>query len=215
VNGLHDPLAHVADVIHTRVPAPSAPALLVALSGIDGSGKSTLARELVQRLERDGLRVAGVGVDPWQHPQTVRFGGPDRGLHFYRHAVRFDAMFAELVTPLVRDRGIDLEIAGIRSDRDIYEPLAYHYGAVDVVLLEGIFLLQPAFDARFDLRVWIDCSFETALERALHRNAEDRPLDALRDDYEFVYHAAQRHHIACDRPRDRADVLIDNERSLH
>ncbi|HEX7375055.1 MAG TPA: hypothetical protein VF277_08770 [Steroidobacteraceae bacterium] len=187
-------------------------ALLVAISGIDGSGKSTLARRLGARLQGAGLRVACIGVDPWQNPQSVRLGGPDPGVHFYRHAVRFDAMLEQLVLPLVRTRRVDLHVAGMRTDRDLVEPIHYCYADVDVVLLEGIFLLQPRFDDFYDLRLWVECSFDTALRRALQRNAEGKTQDALREDYATIYHAAQRHHLAVDDPRGRADFTVNNDR---
>jgi len=204
-----------ADGIRAAAIVRRSQALLVAISGIDGSGKSTLARRLATRLAAAGLGVACIGVDPWQNPQTVRFGGPDRGLHFYRHAIRFDALFAELVEPLVGTRRIDLRAQAMRTDDDVTYPVHYRYTDVDVVLLEGIFLLQPQFHDLYDLRIWVECSFETALRRALARNAEGRPVDLLREDYLTIYHAAQRHHLAVDDPRARADFALLNDRDTH
>lgn len=190
-------------------------ALLVALSGIDGSGKSTLSRQLASRLEANGVRVAAVGVDPWQNPQSIRFGGDEPGVHFYRHAIRFEELFDRLVRPLVARRSIDLHVRAIRTDRDVYDEFDYRYEDVDVVLLEGIFLLQPRFDVLYDLCLWVDCSFESALRRALSRNVERLPPDRLRADYLTIYHAAQRHHIAVDAPRARADFTIANDFDIH
>jgi uridine kinase len=144
----------------------------------------------------------------------VRFGGPDPGVHFYRHAIRFEDLFALLVDPLVAQRSIRLRTLGIRTDRDVYDPLEYRFDDVDVVLVEGILLLQSRFDARYDLRVWVECSFETALRRALERNVERMPAERLRADYERIYHAAQRHHYAVDAPEQRADHTIVNERDF-
>lgn len=190
-------------------------ALLVALSGIDGSGKSTLSRQLAARLEASGVRVAAVGVDPWQNPQSVRFGGVDPGVHFYRHAIRFGELFDRLVRPLVARRSLHLRMRGIRTDRDACVEIDYRFDDVDVVLLEGIFLLQRRFDVLYDLCLWVDCSFESALRRALARNVERLPPDRLRADYRTIYHAAQRHHIAVDAPRSRADFTIPNELDVH
>jgi uridine kinase len=195
------------------VPRPRA--LLVALSGIDGSGKTSLTDTFASRLESLGVDVAVLGVDPWQNPQSVRFGGPDPGLHFYRNAIRFDAMFRELVRPLVAARSIDLRAPGIRTDRDDYDEIAYRYDQVDVVLLEGIFLLQDRFNASYDVRLWVDCPFDIALARAVSRNAEQLPEARLRHDYVTIYHAAQRYHFEIDRPVARADFVIDNGRTVH
>ena len=185
--------------------------LLVAISGVDGSGKSRLAQRLADLLEQDGRRVALIGIDPWQNPQTVRFSATDPGTHFYRHAIRFEELFTRVIDPLITERALHLETSGIRTDRDAWEPLVYRHRDVEIVLIEGIFLFRRDLVRRYDLRIWVECSLETALRRALARNVENRPLDALRADYAQIYHAAQRVHLALDNPRAAADLLVDNE----
>ena len=185
--------------------------MLVAVSGVDGSGKTRLARELAGELERAGLRVALIGIDPWQNPQTTRFSTVEPATHFYRHAIRFDELFSQLVDPLVADRAIRLETRGIRTDADVWDELVYDHADVQVVLLEGIFLFRRDLARRYDLRIWVDCSLDTALRRALARNVENRPLELLRRDYEHIYHAAQRLHFAIDDPRSAADLRLAND----
>jgi uridine kinase len=187
-------------------------ALLVGISGVDGSGKTHLARLLAEQLVRSGVRVAPIAIDPWQSPQTIRFASLDPGAHFYRHAIRFGDLFEQVVDPLVKNRGLQLETRGIRTDADVWEPLVFAHDDVEVVLLEGIFLFRSDLVQRYDLRIWVDCSLETALRRALERNVENRPVAALRADYERIYHAAQRVHFALDDPRAGSDLLLDNER---
>ena len=200
----------------TRVAAlalrPRRSAVLVAISGMDGSGKTHLTRLLAEQLDRSGVRVAPIGIDPWQHPQTIRFGSFDPGAHFYRHAIRFDELFAQVIDPLVANRSLELETRGIRTDVDVWEPLVYVHHDVEVVLLEGIFLFRRDLVHRYDLRIWVDCSLETALRRALERNVENRPVEALRADYDRIYHAAQRIHFDLDDPWASSDLLLDNER---
>jgi uridine kinase len=48
----------------------------------------------------------------------------------------------------------------------------YEFREVDVILLEGIFLLKQELRAHYDLSIWIDCSFKTALARAIARARE-------------------------------------------
>ena len=77
-------------------------------------------------------------------------------------------------------------------------------------LLEGIFLLRRDLRGRYDLAFWVECSFETALARALARNQEGQSEARLRDDYARIYFAAQRHHIGLDAPAEAADGVIWN-----
>ncbi len=210
VASLDEAVACVARLAGSR-PRPDR-AALVAISGVDGSGKSHLARLIAARLGRAGRRVAMIGIDPWQNPQTVRFSTADPGAHFYRHAIRFEELFSQVVEPLVGDRALRLRTRGRRTDADVWEPLVYDHRDVEVVLLEGIFLFRRDLVHRYDLRFWVDCSLDTAMRRALARNVENRPPEALREDYARIYHAAQRVHLALDAPRAAADLLLDNER---
>lgn len=203
----HEAAARMLDLARRR----RRTALLVAISGVDGSGKTHLAQLLAERLRRWGVSVAPIGIDPWQNPQTIRFASFDPGAHFYRHAIRFDDLFAQVVDPLVANRSLELETRVIRTDADAWEPLVYAYHDIKVVLLEGIFLFRRDLLHRYDLRIWVDCSLETALRRALERNAENRAVEALRADYDCIYHAAQRVHFALDDPRAASDLLLDNE----
>ncbi|MGH7535376.1 MAG: hypothetical protein ACREMG_07310 [Gemmatimonadales bacterium] len=92
-----------ASILATRRRVSPQRALLGALSEIDASGESYLRERLVTGLEARGFRAVGIGIDGWLNLPQVRFNSSDRGAHFYRHAIRFDELFAQLVLPL-RDR---------------------------------------------------------------------------------------------------------------
>ena len=83
---------------------------LVAISGIDASGKGYLSRELAQRLEVSGYRVALISVDGWLRLPHGRLSAVDPARHFYTHAIRFEELFAQLIVPLRQRRCIDVEI---------------------------------------------------------------------------------------------------------
>jgi pantothenate kinase len=53
-----------------------------------------------------------------------------------------------------------------------YHRHTYDFAAVDVIVLEGIYLLKRRLQARYDLSIWIDCTVETALARAVARGQE-------------------------------------------
>jgi hypothetical protein len=108
-------LAEVARLVERRRSAgPSA--VLVGLSGIDGAGKGFLAAELRRELERSALRVALINVDGWLNLPAVRFSPDDPAEHFYRHALRLDELFSDLVLPL-RLRRTHRLVAPCRGDR--------------------------------------------------------------------------------------------------
>src|SRR6266568_5280597 len=90
----------------------------------------------------------------------------------------------------------------------------YRYAEVDVVLLEGIFLLRRELLRSYDRTIWIDCTFRTALERALERNQEHLPPEQIEHDYRTIYVPAQHHHASRDAPRERAGIVVLNDERL-
>ena len=199
--------------LRERVPASRS--LLVALTGIDASGKGYVAARLGERLEAAGLRTAVIGVDGWLDLPHVRFDPRDPGEHFYRHALRFDELFGQVVFPLCAARSIHVELDQVEetSTRSHRRRIEHHDR--DVLLLEGIFLLKREFqDGRYDLAVWIECSFETALERALARCQECLAPEETLHAYRTIYFPAQELHLERDRPRAGADLVLLNDRGV-
>lgn len=201
----------VATVGIRQAELTTARALLVGLSGIDGSGKGFVAGQLGERLDRLGLRVALLNVDGWLNLPTVRFSRIDPGGHFYRHGLRLDEMFDRLVLPLRDRRTHRLEADYAEETASAYRPHLYDFHDVDVVLLEGIFIYKRAYRPHFDLAFWIDCSFETALERALRRAQEGLSQGETVEAYRTIYFPAQRLHQDLDQPRGGADGIIVND----
>lgn len=187
------------------------PALLVGISGIDASGKGFVTARLAERLERRGLRAANLNVDGWLNLPSVRFGGPDPGRGFYEHALRLDEMFARLVLPLRERRSVELEMDYAEETATAYRRHRYVLRDIDIILVEGVFIFRRAYRHLFDLRIWVECSFETALQRALARGQEGLPAAETIRAYETIYFPAQRIHAAADDPRGAADLLIEND----
>jgi len=204
----------VGRVLAVRERLPRGRAALVALTGIDGAGKGWLAERLRGALVAGGLECAVLGVDGWLNLPHVRFGGPDPGEHFYRHALRLAEMRERLVEPLRRRRSLELEADLAEESATSFRRHVYSYRELDVILLEGIFLLKRELDLRPDLALWIDCSFETALARALARAQEGLPPAETARAYRSIYFPAQRIHLERDRPRDAADAIVVNDPRL-
>ena len=200
----------LVSAIHCAKQAQPTHVLLVGISGIDGSGKSFIAQKLAAELESSGLPAALIGLDPWRTAPEIRFQNVNSGEHFYRHAYRFDELYSQLIDPLKRDGDISLA-ANILERDGSSSTLHYKFEAVQVVLLEGIFLFKREMQTRFDLRVWIDCSFKTALKRALKRNQEGVSIEQLTHDYNKVYRPAQEFHLHRDNPVNTAHIRIENE----
>jgi uridine kinase len=75
------------------------------------------------------------------------------------------------------------------------------------VVVDGVFLQRPELDDLWDLRIWIEISFEHALERALARDA--LLMRDVRDRYERRYFPGQRLYLSEVDPRANADIVVD------
>ena len=201
-------------VLELRAATPRGRALLVALSGIDGAGKGFVAERLRERLVATGLATALVGVDGWLRLPHERFDAYRPGEHFYRRALRLEEMLERLVLPLRDRRSVDVVADFAEETAMAYRRHRHAFEDVDVVLVEGIQLLKRAYREHYDLAVWIDCSFETALERALARRQEGLSAEETVHAYRTIYFPAQRLHFELDDPRGSADVLLENDRRL-
>ena len=204
----------VEAVLAARKRVPARHAALVAVSGIDASGKGYVSQRLAARLEDSGLRVALTGADGWLNLPPKRFDPANPAEHFYRHAFRFDEMFERLILPLRDARSIRLEADFTEETASVYRKQLYVWENVDVVLLEGIYLLRPEFLPHYDLAVWIDCTFDTAIERAIARGQEGLPPEETVRAFRTIYLPAQEIHFARDDPKASADLVLANDPRL-
>lgn len=194
-----------------RRSVPERRAVLAAVTGIDACGKGWVTGHLADALRREGRRIAVVGADAWLNLPAVRFRDDDPAGHFYQHAIRFGPLFSQLILPLRDRRSVHVEVDHAEETATTFERRVVAFEDVDVILLEGIFLLKPDHRGYFDVAVWIECSFETALARAVARAQEGLSAQATKAAYRRIYFPAQRLHIGRDRPREAATLEILND----
>jgi uridine kinase len=199
------------NVIKCRRDMPKSRVCLIGISGIDASGKGYVTDHLGSQPELAGYRVAVINVDAWLNLPHLRFSERDPALHFYNHALRLDEMFDGLVVPLKDCGTIDLAMDYAGESATSFRPHMYCFRDVEIILLEGIFIFKRRFVDHFDLKIWIECSFEAALARAEERRQEDLPSDQTMEAYETIYFPAQRYHFEVDDPTAAADIIYTNE----
>ena len=74
------------------------------------------------------------------------------------------------------------------------------------LVADGVFLQRPELDDLWDVRIWLDISFDRALDRALVRDAA---MPDLRRRYEQRYFPGQRLYIDEVDPRSRAEIVVE------
>ncbi len=206
--------AAIAPIIQQRQTTPRDRALLVAVSGIDGSGKGYITAQLAAQLTQHALNVATINIDGWLNLPAIRFNPDAPAEQFYAQAIRFTDLFDQLVLPLQRQRSHQLQANLVDETATDYHTHDYQFANIDIILLEGIFLLKQRFQALYDVSIWLDCTWETALERAVERGQEGLPPEATIHAYQTIYFPAQTIHFATDRPQHAATYIIPNDPRL-
>ena len=207
--------AAINQIIQARRIVTSERAVLVAITGIDGCGKGYITRQIAHVLETQGLRIATINIDGWLNLPPVRFSQSHPAEHFYHHAFRFEQMFSQLVLPLRQGRSLRLEADFTEETAIDYRRHRYEFEAIDIILLEGIYLLKRQFQTYYDLSFWIECRFETALQRAINRAQEGLSPEATVAAYQTIYFPAQAIHFQRDTPHLAATLMINNDGSAN
>lgn len=201
----------VARILSQRQLVPKTRSLLVGVSGIDGSGKGFVTQQLTARLALFPMATASINIDGWLNLPDRRFNSNDPANHFYENAIRFDDLFSQLIFPLREKRSVDLVADFAEETARRYRKQRYCFRNVDIVLVEGIFLFKRSYRKSFDLAIWVDCSFSTALSRALKRKQEDLTAVQTIRAYDTIYFPAQTIHAEIDNPRETADLIFGND----
>ena len=127
---------------------------------------------------------------------------------------RSEEMFAQTILPLRDHRSLSVVINYADETATEYQQRIFEFEDVDVIALEGIYLLKRAFQAHYDRSIWIECSFETALERAVSRAQEGLPSRETIRDYRTIYIPAQEIHSQRDNPKGVVTLIVNNDARL-
>lgn len=198
-------------ILDRRAVVPENRCLLVGISGIDGCGKGFVAKQIEASLAQRAVAAAVLNVDGWLNLPDKRFDRNAPAQTFYESAIRFDEFFSDLVIPLRDQKSVYLVADFVEETAKQYRKHIYNFRNVGVILVEGIFLFKQAYRSLFDLAIWVDCSFPTALARALERSQEGLPPAKTIAAYGTTYFPAQEIHFSQDDPRAAADLIYDND----
>jgi uridine kinase len=179
---------------------------IVTIDGLDGSGKSVFARRLAEAL---GPRAVRLAVDDFRRP--VDWSRSDRS--------EIDLYYDERYDLPDLDRCLTAFQAGQPDCR--YRPLdgateqlgpeqRLSFGESTVAVVEGVFVARLPSAAQA-LRVYLDIPREEAWRRVLARDLHKGRSEAeiWRRIQQRYLPAHERYTAEC-RPRDRAQLVIDN-----
>jgi uridine kinase len=128
-----------------------------------------------------------------------------------RRALCLEDLRERVLAPLRESRSLRTTLDWAAPGSAGSDRRAFEFVDLDVLVVEGLFLLRRDIRGSFDLSFWVECSFDTALERAIEaRHGSAAAVLALHDQ---VLLPALKMHLHCDDPRSHADgVIVDDPR---
>ncbi|MEV0287520.1 MULTISPECIES: uridine kinase [unclassified Kribbella] len=187
----------------------------VAIDGCSAAGKTTLADELAEVLrDRTEREVIRVGIDYFKRAVELRTSYPvDSPEGYYLETWDNEAIRDRLLTPLGPrgDRRYTTGLMDPSAQIVLDRPAAV--AAEDAVLLvDGAFLQRPELDAHWDLRIYVDVTFDEVLRRGIARDQAWMPsAEAAEHRYRTKYIPGEKLYVAQVQPQARAEILLDNQ----
>ena len=130
------------------------PHVIIGITGFGGSGKSHLTDTLKDHFGINDDQI--VRIDNLYGPNP---NGPSM----------FDQSDWNLIEHILKDSTAGKRIKYQGKDNK-GKALHFNEDLPEIVIFEGIRLLQPRFNQYFDISVWIDCPQDFAIERAKARD---------------------------------------------
>ncbi|MBA3821637.1 MAG: AAA family ATPase, partial [Deltaproteobacteria bacterium] len=189
--------------------APSSRAIL-AVDGIDGSGKSTFAHALLARLRGQGCEGVIVSVDDFRRPiDWAALDRPEVDVYFdsYYDLALAERCLREFIAGAasVTIPRYDLMTERIDGTREL------GFAGAHVAIVEGVFPLRiPAVVE--GVVIYLEASEAEVRRRIIARDTKKRRTrEETEARIDRRYFPSQERYRALCAPRDRADVVIDNE----
>ncbi len=200
-----------ARIANVSVPHP----IKVAIDGIDAAGKTTLADSLARFMRDAGFEVIRASIDGFHRPRSERLArGALSPVGYYEDSFDYVKLLELLLLPLshagacrFRTRAFD------HLANTAVSPCSETCSRQAVLLFDGVFLFRPEIERHWDYRIFVDTSFEVALQRAVLRDA---PLmggrTATEQRYLQRYHPGQAIYLDRVGPKSLAQIIVHNDR---
>jgi uridine kinase len=185
---------------------------IIAIDGIDGSGKSTFARRLYADLNANGCNAVIVSVDDFRRPVDWSTVSEEAEVYWDRY---YDLQLAEsclrsfvLGMPGLTIPRYDVMSERIEGSRDLV------FEGTAVAIVEGVFPLRiPSVNA--GMLIYLEASEDEVRRRIIDRDrAKQRTREETERRIDRRYFPSQQRYRTAFMPRDRADVIIDNQNPM-
>ncbi|MFZ5354679.1 MAG: hypothetical protein ACOZCL_18405 [Bacillota bacterium] len=198
----------IYDILEKHIPDKKA--RLIGINGVDTSGKTQFAMGLEQHLKSVGYKTLLIHMDDFHNPSRIRRMGDNPIDSYINNAFNLQLLEKELLEPFRLKGRLDRKLTLLDLDKDTYT-LEKEFTADEdtIVILEGVLLYREPIDKYFDIRVFLDISFDEVLRRAEIRDVPRYGIEFL-DRYRTRYIPIQQRYLDECKPLERCQFVIDN-----
>jgi len=187
--------------------------LCVAIDGIDASGKTKLAKEFSFPLRRTGRQIINISLENYLQPTSIRYKrGRESPEGYYYDSFNYPLLINDILLPLTPkgDRKIRrVNLDNVFEKKSITEVEEVEENAI--VLFDGVFLMRPELINFWDIKIFIDITFDVAFDRVITRDSNKFETgQQMRKLYELRYFEGQRIYFERCHPQSIADIIVDN-----
>ncbi|WP_079479827.1 kinase [Halobacillus salinus] len=176
--------------------------VLIGVDGLSRSGKTTFTKRLSTLLFQEGFRVATIHLDDYITPEEVRYGSSfPEWKEYYELQWDVSVLREELFKRMRKENVLKLPKYS-QQYATIYEEMLV-IEAVDIVIVEGVFLQRPSWRGFFDQVIYLDVP---RIERFKRENVETQKKI---DKFKRRYWKAEEHYLETSQPALKADLVID------
>lgn len=182
--------------------------ILIGIDGVDTAGKTSLANELTNLIHN--RQVIRLSIDGFHNSRQIRYKKGDLSPDgYYRDSFNYDFLINNVLTPLVNhENKITSKIFNfINNEKIQQEQTTVSKNAL--IIFDGVFLLRKEIDKFWDIKIFLDITFNEVLKRATKRDkylfAEEK---LLLDKYRERYIPGQKIYLEEENPKQKADIVI-------
>ena len=199
----------VAIIINIKNPHP----IRVAIDGVDASGKTTLADRLAEELKQYKRIVVRTSIDGFHNPKSIRYRkGRNSPEGYYCDSFDNQAIIDNLLKPLSPNGNLlyRTRIFDFKTDTKVISPLQ-KANEDTILLMDGVFLFRPELADYWDLKIFLDVDFKITVQRASKRDGYYLgTTQEIIEKYYQRYVPGQKLYFADAKPKEQADIIIDN-----
>lgn len=188
--------------------------MIIAVDGIDASGKSCFAKKLYETIEAQHKHTILSSIDHFHNPRIERYKkGVDSPIGFYQDSFNLQMLKEKLLNPFKTGETM---VTLKAFDCDLDAPTQTDPVTVfddSILIFEGVFVQRAELRNYWDLTIFLDITFETALKRNIDRQVDKDRIGSKEEiisRYQTRYQPGQQLYFDEAKPKENSDILIDN-----